>query len=93
MSSLDRQYVCWFSSNVRQIYFHIFLAILESPRLLKTLAHNFEQIAPICFLYSANSPRSQNISMELKNAYFGRESLEYAGTLQPMVEVCSIEVR
>ncbi|XP_039966368.1 venom carboxylesterase-6 [Bactrocera tryoni] len=65
------------------------ISILESPRLLKTLAHNFEQIAPICFLYSANSPRSQNISMELKNAYFGRESLEYAGTLQPMVELFS----
>nr|XP_014102991.1 venom carboxylesterase-6 [Bactrocera oleae] len=65
------------------------ISILESSRLLKTLAHNFEQIAPICFLYSANSPRSQNISMELKNAYFGRESLEYAGTLQPMVELFS----
>ncbi|XP_018786077.1 PREDICTED: venom carboxylesterase-6 [Bactrocera latifrons] len=65
------------------------ISILESPRLLKTLAHNFEQIAPICFLYSANSPRSQNISMELKNSYFGRESLEYAGTLQPMVELFS----
>ncbi|XP_011182807.1 juvenile hormone esterase [Zeugodacus cucurbitae] len=65
------------------------ISILESPRLLKTLAHNFEQIAPICFLYTTVGPRSQNISMELKNAYFGRESLEYAGTLQPMVELFS----
>lgn len=56
------------------------------------MAHNFEQIAPICFLYSAESPRSQNISIELKNAYFGKESLEYAGTLQPMVEVCEVRL-
>ncbi|XP_067647504.1 juvenile hormone esterase [Eurosta solidaginis] len=65
------------------------ISIVENPRLLKALAHNFEQIAPICFLYNSDSPRSSNISMELKNAYFGEESLEYAGSLQPLIELYS----
>ncbi|XP_036336478.1 venom carboxylesterase-6-like [Rhagoletis pomonella] len=63
------------------------ISILENPRLLKSLAHNFETVAPVCFLYDPDSPRAQNISMELKFAYFGKESLEYAGTLQPLVDL------
>ena len=51
-----------------QILF-IFLALLDNNLLLQRLNDDFEEIAPMLFLYERNTEKSKEISKKLREAY------------------------
>ncbi|KAF5306942.1 hypothetical protein FQA39_LY00172 [Lamprigera yunnana] len=46
--------------------------LMDNVTWLKTMDQNFEEIAPISFIYERNTKNSQHISRELKKFLFGR---------------------
>lgn len=67
----------------------LILAILQSPSLLTAFNENFDNLAPICFLYNASSSRSQNISQELRQHYFGDQPINANSSLRSLSELYS----
>lgn len=60
-------------------FFNSAIRTLGRSDLINEMENNFNQVAPICFLYERNTSRSHEISDELREKYFGEKLIDFNG--------------
>lgn len=55
--------------------------------LKQDMDENFNEIAPICFLYERDTRKSRNMSEQLRQYYLGGGSLSSEGSLEGLAHV------
>lgn len=55
--------------------------------MLQQMNNEWDRLAPICFLYERNTPRSREISAVLKKEYLDNKPLKSGESFEPLGKV------